>query len=194
MNQFEQIGYYDWDDELNDHDSDNEQIFYYAEHIMPEDSSIANKMQVNNKNSQQFYQNSRTNYNNYHKFAADSEHISQSSHAESHARPQHRNRLDSGLQEVDSRFDSVQNCYPHSSRQYLANDFGAQQQELLTITVEIGNGEKENIVVLTTDTPEDVADRFWGKYDMTDELRDIFVEQIAHNIEHVKREIESNDI
>lgn len=74
----------------------------------------------------------------------------------------------------------------------LVNNHEVPQEELLTITVEIGNGEKENIVVLTTDTPEDVADRFWRKYDMNDELRDIFVEQIAQNIEQVKREMQSD--
>lgn len=58
MNEFEQMGYYAWDDEYEDDSVENEQMLYYADHFRPEDSNIANKMSMNNRHNYQFYQNS----------------------------------------------------------------------------------------------------------------------------------------
>lgn len=71
-------------------------------------------------------------------------------------------------------------------------------KELLTITVEIGNGQKENIIIYENDDAEQISEEFWNKHQIQDELRLIFTNQIAENIIQVREEIaneqtESND-
>jgi len=66
-----------------------------------------------------------------------------------------------------------------------------EKQELLTITVEIGNGEQENIIILNDDTAQKVAERFCDKYDMNEDLKILFTEQIAQNMEQAKKEMDS---
>lgn len=52
-------------------------------------------------------------------------------------------------------------------------------KELLTITVEIGNGQKENLVIFENDSAEKVAEEFCQKYTNLDEnMKAAFVEQI----------------
>lgn len=51
--------------------------------------------------------------------------------------------------------------------------------ELLTITVEIGNGQKENIQIFENDTAELVAEEFCQKYtNLNEDLKEVFVQQI----------------
>jgi hypothetical protein len=61
--------------------------------------------------------------------------------------------------------------------------------ELLTITVEIGNGQKENIVIYENDDAQQISDVFCEKHNINDDLKVIFTNQIAENIIQVKREI-----
>lgn len=62
-------------------------------------------------------------------------------------------------------------------------------KELLTITVEIGNGQKEKIIIFEKDDAQQISDEFWYKHDINDELKVIFTNQIAENILQVKQEI-----
>jgi hypothetical protein len=78
-----------------------------------------------------------------------------------------------------------------NSRERYFNEDLAQDQELLTITVDIGNGETENIVIMRDETAEDVAERFWAKYDMDEDLRGVFSEEIQKNIEMARKEVEA---
>lgn len=62
-------------------------------------------------------------------------------------------------------------------------------KELLTITVEIGNGQRENIIIFENDDAEQVSEVFCKKHNIKDELKEIFTNQIADNIIQVKEEI-----
>ena len=54
---------------------------------------------------------------------------------------------------------------------------------MLTITIEIGNGRNENIVVREHDTPRSLANEFAKKHEISDQLRELLSEQIRLNIE-----------
>jgi hypothetical protein len=63
----------------------------------------------------------------------------------------------------DSRLETNTLDYPHSNRErYFTNQDleTAEDKELLTITVEIGDGQHENIVILNDESAEEVAERF----------------------------------
>lgn len=62
-------------------------------------------------------------------------------------------------------------------------------KELLTITVEIGNGQKENIVIFENDDAQHVSDAFCNRHNINNELKVIFTNQIAENIDQVREEI-----
>ena len=62
-------------------------------------------------------------------------------------------------------------------------------KELLTITVEIGNGQKENIIIFENDDAQQISDEFCNKHGINDELKTIFTNQISENIAQVKEEI-----
>ena len=67
-------------------------------------------------------------------------------------------------------------------------------KELLTITVEIGNGQRENILIYENDTAESVAEDFCKKYvNISKELKEVFTQQIDENIRQVKSEMGFND-
>ena len=189
MKAFEQIENYDWDDELDD-DIEHEETFRYGGQSQPYDSNIGNKMKLINRNNHQICPNNELNYS-YHKLSSDEENICISSHDEIQGKVHKAIRYSNGLQEINKKYDNMSNCYHNISNNLLENN-KLENKELLTITIEIGNGENENIVVLNTDTPEDVANRFWRKYDMNGGLRDIFIEQIAQNIDQVKKEIKND--
>lgn len=74
----------------------------------------------------------------------------------------------------------------HSEKDNLEDTRG---KELLTITVEIGNGQKENIIIYENDDAQQVSDAFCNKHGINDELKVIFTNQIAENIMQVKEEI-----
>ena len=64
--------------------------------------------------------------------------------------------------------------------------------EMLTITVEIGNGQQENIIIYENDTAERVAEEFCSRYEnINAELKELFTNQIEENIREVKAEIEA---
>lgn len=70
------------------------------------------------------------------------------------------------------------------------SNFGRNRgNELLTITVEIGNGQKENIVIYENDDAQRISDAFCERHNIKDDLKVIFTNQIAKNILQVKREI-----
>jgi len=56
----------------------------------------------------------------------------------------------------------------------LTTESKGRGNELLTITVEIGNGQRENIVIFENDTANDVAEEFCKKYFLGPELKEVF--------------------
>lgn len=83
-------------------------------------------------------------------------------------------------EELNDRYTSP------SVRGHLSGDRG---KELLTITVEIGNGQKENIIIFENDDAQQISNEFCRKHSINDELKVIFTNQIAENIIQVKEEI-----
>ena len=77
----------------------------------------------------------------------------------------------------------------YSSPSNLTTSKNSRGKELLTITVEIGNGQKENIVIYENDDAQQISDEFWARHGINDELKVIFTNQIAENIVQVKEEI-----
>jgi len=66
-----------------------------------------------------------------------------------------------------------------------ATSEGAPNKELLTITVEIGNGQQASILIREMDDPWMLADQFARQHGVGDALRDLLAEQIKMNIEQV---------
>ena len=65
-------------------------------------------------------------------------------------------------------------------------------KELLTITVEIGDGQRENILIYENDTADQVAEEFCSKYvNISEDLKDAFTQQIDENMWQVKAEMTS---
>jgi hypothetical protein len=64
------------------------------------------------------------------------------------------------------------------------------QGELLTITVEIGEGRKENIIVFPDDNAADLAEEFCLKHNLGDKLKEVLYVHIQNNIDQVKEENE----
>jgi len=62
-------------------------------------------------------------------------------------------------------------------------------KELLTITVEIGNGQKEKIIIFENDDPQKISEEFCLKHEISEDLQEIFINQINENINQVKEEI-----
>lgn len=186
MARFEQFPYYDWDDEGEEvqlYDQD-----YYQRNLL-------NRHQIQ---EQHLYQNDDQMYANSYqpRLSSDDENISPSSNEDRMVRLPQNNGYNESYQQLNNKKVNKQSNYvPNSNRNQYYTDQNLEvndDNELLTITVEIGNGEKENIVIRDNDTPEEVAHRFWQKYELNDELKTIFTEQIAQNIEQVKRELESD--
>ena len=55
--------------------------------------------------------------------------------------------------------------------------------ELMTITIEIGDGQNENIFVREGDDPKQLAREFAKKHGIGEQLTDLLAEQIQLNIE-----------
>ena len=89
--------------------------------------------------------------------------------------------------EESSRRTDVNDRYSSPKNKSFSNKDGGK--ELLTITVEIGNGQKENIVIYENDDAQEISDAFWERHSISDELKVIFGNQIAENIIQVKNEI-----
>ena len=62
-------------------------------------------------------------------------------------------------------------------------------KELLTITVEIGNGQKEKIIIFENDDPQKISEEFCLRHEISEDLQEIFINQINENINQVKEEI-----
>ena len=93
-----------------------------------------------------------------------------------------------------SHSSSRHSSHNHEYEAYLSpydryNNLLERGKELLTITVEIGNGQKENIIIYENDDAKYISDSFWKKHNINDELKIIFTNQIAENINQVKEEI-----
>lgn len=112
-------------------------------------------------------------------YSSSGENISSSSHEEIPRVP--------GSENLESMRQAYQG--QNSREKYFNQDL--EDEELLTITVEIGNGETENIVIMRDETADEVADRFWAKYDMDEELRGVFREEIQRNIDMARKEVEA---
>jgi hypothetical protein len=61
---------------------------------------------------------------------------------------------------------------------------------LLTITIDLGGGMQENIVVNDGDNPYDLATAFAIKHNLNPKLKDLLALQIQNNIEQVLQERE----
>lgn len=115
-----------------------------------------------------FYQNEHNLYNKHYQppLLTDEENVTPSSSDEHNIRFPNSNQIhDNYGQMKESVFDRPEFEAPYSGKNYYHNNNHEEyelppNQELLTITVEIGNGEKENIVIMENDTPEAVAERF----------------------------------
>ena len=57
-----------------------------------------------------------------------------------------------------------------------SNCSGPYKKELLTITVEIGDGSSENILIMEGDDPFELANNFALKHGIGDQLRDLLAE------------------
>jgi len=57
------------------------------------------------------------------------------------------------------------------------------QNELLTITIDIGGGQQENIQVFEGDDPFDLARQFAQKHNLDPKLTDLLAAQIRSNID-----------
>ena len=77
---------------------------------------------------------------------------------------------------------------------YSNRDLPLQQQEsqgrreILTLTIEIGEGQNENILICEGDDPFTLAEQFAQKHKIGGQLRDLLGEQIRLNIEQVLQE------
>lgn len=58
-------------------------------------------------------------------------------------------------------------------------------KELLTITIEIGNGQNENIHINEGDSPRALAEDFARRHGINDQLTELLAEQIRLNIEQL---------
>ena len=58
-----------------------------------------------------------------------------------------------------------------------------EEKELLTITVEIGNGRQENILIRQNDDPFELATKFAQEHGVSNQLRDLLANQIRLNVE-----------
>lgn len=182
MNDFEPMGYYECDDEQDEGEYDYDE-YYQQSHIRyPNDSSTKKQIQMQGPGRYNQYHDGMAYYNQCFNPPLSSEdgNVSASSMEDHLGRVPLSNKFNNGLP-----------YHPPKARNNFANpDLDVpEEEELLTITVEIGNGEKENIVIMNNDTPEEVASRFCNKYEMNDELKNIFTQQIAENIEQVRKEI-----
>lgn len=193
MTDYDQLGYYECDDEAEDGDIEFEEYYHDDQEHYPQSSSQKNSRGYYDYQNRQPY--NPLSYNNQYqqRWPNDAENVSSSSIEDPYGRMPLSNKHETYETFEERKLDQVTRNYPQSNRErYFTNqDLPTQEdRELLTITVEIGNGEQENIVILNNDTAEDVAERFCDKYDMNDELRSIFTEQIAQNIEQAKQELE----
>lgn len=103
--------------------------------------------------------------NNYtHKISSDGENISISSGEGKPEKALHSNVFNRNIAKGEhDYFNNNPEKFAQPSRnKYFANkDLRTQEdRELFTITVEIGDGENENIIIMANDTPERVAERF----------------------------------
>ena len=63
-----------------------------------------------------------------------------------------------------------------------------QRNEILTLTIEIGEGRNENILICEGDDPYQLAVEFDAKHQIGPQLRDLLAEQIRQNIQQVQIE------
>lgn len=165
----------------------------------PQESSHKNSTYNYDPREQHVYRNTHVQHSQHYnpRFSSDGENISGSSADERfHKVPQSNKYQGKTGGYEENKLEQNHRNYAQSNRErYFTNQEipTSETKELLTITVEIGNGEQENIVILQDDTAEEVADRFCNKYDMNDELRSVFTEQIAQNIEQAKQEMGLED-
>jgi hypothetical protein len=136
--------------------------YYHDEHVSyPQESSKKNSVYDGLAN---YIRPELPSFHNEQRWlTSDAENISGSSE-ERAVRVQYSNKNNEHIKHTEERKLQQKKPYvPKSTRdRYFANqDLNLQEdRELLTITVEIGNGEHEDIVIMKEDTAEDVADRF----------------------------------
>ena len=97
------------------------------------------------------------------RLSTDEENLSPSSSDDQMQRVPNTNKMyENQKQPRNSYFEQPELNYSHSNtdRYTVNNVTDSQQNELLTITVEIGDGQKENIIIMENDKPEEVAQRF----------------------------------
>ena len=62
------------------------------------------------------------------------------------------------------------------------------KKEILTLTIEIGEGQNDNILIHEGDNPQELADAFANKHNIGLQLKELLAEQIRQNIQQVQLE------
>ena len=62
------------------------------------------------------------------------------------------------------------------------------KKEILTLTIEIGEGQNDNILIHEGDDPNVLAKAFASKHNIGDQLKELLAEQIRQNIQQVQIE------
>ncbi|CAI2384299.1 unnamed protein product [Moneuplotes crassus] len=192
----EQFGSYEYEDEPEEDQNDYQE--YYEEEQMHYPNSSSNKNSISMyDHPEALEQNAREilqkHDNDQRWIHSETENISGESD-EASSKFDQRNYVENEVRA--DHFDNDIPNYPHGNREgyFAAQDFNEpEEKELLTITVEIGNDQQENIVIMEGETANEVAERFCNKYDMNDELRLLFTEQIEQNIEQALNEMNENE-
>mmetsp|Transcript_34058 Transcript_34058/g.33253 ORF Transcript_34058/g.33253 Transcript_34058/m.33253 type:complete len:109 (+) Transcript_34058:303-629(+) len=63
-----------------------------------------------------------------------------------------------------------------------------ERKELMTITIDLGNGRMENIVVMERDDPMELAQRFALKHGLNERLQNLLALQIQNNVDSLVNE------
>jgi hypothetical protein len=74
----------------------------------------------------------------------------------------------------ESGGNDLRDVYMNESQDDYKKSLLNRGRELLTITVEIGNGESENIVIYEFDSAEEVAEKFSQRYFLGPDLKSEF--------------------
>ncbi|CAI2384022.1 unnamed protein product [Moneuplotes crassus] len=192
----EHAGFYECDDEGEEENSDYQE-YSGDEHVhYPQLSS--NKNSLSHYDQQELFENSdrgilQHDLNDQRWVISEPENISGTSEDKSLKYDQRNYR---GNEAGAESFENNILNHPRAIKgKYFQNDDfqDVQEKELLTITVEIGNGQQENIVIMQGETADEVAEKFCNKYDMNEELKLLFKEQITQNIDQALNEIDEQE-
>ena len=73
------------------------------------------------------------------------------------------------------------------------NTIPERGRKLLIVTIEIGNGEQENLTIFENDNPQDVAREFCKRHGIDNELQEIIALHIENSIHETKSKLLMRD-